>query len=133
MEWNENLATGVQEIDDQHKELISRINGVLDACNERKGKEVVEETLDFLGAYVIEHFRAEERLQQRYNYPTYDLHKDLHDQFIERLKELKNKFSEEGANLTLVLQVNRVIVEWFIAHINKVDKEFAKYMRDNII
>ncbi len=133
MEWNENLATGVQEIDDQHKELISRINGVLAACNERKGKEVVEETLDFLGAYVIEHFRAEERLQQRYNYPAYDLHKDLHDQFIERLNELKRKFGEEGANLTLVLQVNRAIVEWFIAHINKVDKEFANYMRDNAI
>ncbi len=34
IEWTMGLSTGVDEIDDQHKELFKRINRLLDACNQ---------------------------------------------------------------------------------------------------
>jgi len=36
IEWTNDLATGVSEIDYQHKELFRRINSLLDACREGK-------------------------------------------------------------------------------------------------
>lgn len=129
MEWNSSLATGVAKIDEQHKELIKRINGVLEACNQRRGKEVVGETLSFLEKYVVEHFRDEEEIQMKSNYPKYAAHKVLHDQFVQDLKALKNKFGQDGATLTVIITMNRTVVRWLTNHIMQTDKEFAEYYK----
>ena len=71
MEWSNNLATGVPEIDNQHKEIINRVNSLSAACSEGKGKEEVLRVLLFLEEYIKEHFAAEERLQLRHAYPDY--------------------------------------------------------------
>lgn len=42
IEWTDELATGVNKIDNQHKELFKRINNLLDACNQGKGKDEVK-------------------------------------------------------------------------------------------
>lgn len=129
MEWNSNLETGVEKIDGQHKELVRRINGVLEACNQRRGKEVVGETLNFLESYVIEHFNDEEALIVEALYPGYEAHRQLHKKFIKELKDLKSKFEQDGASLTVVISMNKTVVGWLTNHIMKVDKEFADYYK----
>ena len=49
IEWNDDLTTGNNTIDEQHKELISRFNSILAACNLGKGKDEVKNLLQFLG------------------------------------------------------------------------------------
>ena len=39
IEWSNSLATGVTEIDDQHREIFNRVNRLSEACSEGKGKE----------------------------------------------------------------------------------------------
>ena len=56
IEWTADLATGVDEIDNQHKELFQRINNLLEACNHGKGKEEVKKVISFLEDYVITTF-----------------------------------------------------------------------------
>jgi hemerythrin len=41
IEWTDDLAVGIVEIDNQHKELFHQINQLLEACNQGKGKETV--------------------------------------------------------------------------------------------
>lgn len=60
IEWTQDLSTGSDEIDNQHKELFRRINSLLDACNQGKGREEIGKTVQFLEDYVITHFSAEE-------------------------------------------------------------------------
>ncbi|HEY6099471.1 MAG TPA: hemerythrin domain-containing protein, partial [Anaeromyxobacter sp.] len=52
------LFTGVDEIDAQHRELFDRIGRLLEASRHRRSREEVVRLLEFLGAYVVEHFAA---------------------------------------------------------------------------
>lgn len=47
-EFDESLVTGNEMIDSQHKELIDKINKLLDSCETSKDKVVSVKTLDYL-------------------------------------------------------------------------------------
>ena len=68
-EFSDNLITGNEMIDSQHKELISKINDVLKSCEQSNDKLVAVKTLDFLEEYTEYHFSAEEALQREIEYP----------------------------------------------------------------
>ena len=129
IEWSETLATGNSAIDSQHKELFARFDNLLTACNQRKGKEEVQGVLTFLGDYVRSHFAMEEQLQQKNNYPHYAAHKAQHEEFIRDLQKLEDQFKAEGVSLSLVIQTNQTMVNWFVKHINAVDRSLADYLR----
>jgi hemerythrin len=131
IEWNEKLATGNSNIDNQHKELFRRFDSLLAACNQRKGKEEVHNLLLFLGDYVKTHFSMEETLQKKHNYPGYPDHKKEHDGFIAELQKLEKQLQLEGASFPLVIQTNQTMVNWLIKHINARDKEMALFLRSN--
>ena len=50
-EFDESLVTGNEMIDGQHKELIDKINKLLDSCETSKDKVVAVKTLDYLADY----------------------------------------------------------------------------------
>jgi hemerythrin len=129
IEWRESLATGHEEIDNQHKELFTRFNNLLAACNKGKGKEEVGNLLRFLSDYVIAHFAAEEQLQRKHDFPGYQDHKKQHEDFIRDLGNIQNEFNSEGAGISVVIQTNKIIVNWLIKHISGTDKELATFLR----
>lgn len=129
MQWNNNLSTGIEKIDEQHKELIRLVNDVLEACKQQKGREIVGEALAFLEDYVLIHFSCEEEMQRKHLYPEYRSHKALHDQFINQFKNLKSRYAKEGASITVITALNRTLVEWLMEHIKVVDKAFADYLK----
>jgi hemerythrin len=131
VEWTEDLAVGVGVIDDQHKELFRRVDGLLEACKAGKGRQSVGEMLEFLGDYVVTHFSAEENIQLHYAYPNYKLHKAMHESFISDVENLKKKFEAEGATLTMVLETNRVVVDWLVKHIKKADMDLGSYLKSH--
>ena len=132
IEWTEDLAVGFNTIDDQHKELFKKINQMLEACTQGKGKEVLREMLDFLGDYVVTHFGTEERLMQQYNYPDYQSHKNHHEKFIESFMGLKKEFETTGPGIHLVVMTNRVVVGWLNSHIRNVDKLLGAFLKDKL-
>lgn len=131
IEWNEKLATGNSNIDNQHQELFRRFDSLLAACNQRKGKEEVHNLLLFLGDYVKTHFSMEEALQKSNNFPGYPDHKKEHDGFIREFDKLEEQLKLEGTSFSLVIQTNQTMVNWLIKHINRMDKEMATYLRSN--
>lgn len=131
VEWTTDLATGVDEIDGQHKEIFSRINKLLEASRQGKGRQAVAGTIDFLEDYVKTHFKAEEQLQKSVAYPEYNAHKAMHTKFLMDVADLKKAFEEKGPTLSMAIEVNQVVVEWLINHIKKVDKKLAEYIREN--
>jgi hemerythrin len=123
--WGEHLATGITEVDDQHRELVKRLNAFLDACDAGKGKEDLIGMLQFLDEYVVIHFRTEERLQKLHGYHGLARHREYHRGFIRQLTELKRKFILEGPTPALVKEINRTLVGWLLEHIAEKDREFA--------
>jgi hemerythrin len=127
--WRDDLLTGNEEIDNQHKELFARFNALLDACDGGRGKEEVSRLLQFLAAYVKEHFAAEELLQASRGFPDYPEHRRQHEEFVARLARLREQFEQEGATLSLVIETNQMMVSWLINHISAMDKKFGAFLQ----
>jgi hemerythrin len=129
--WRESLAIGVPEIDRQHKELLSRFDSLLKACEAGKGMEALQKLLGFLDDYVVSHFSDEEDIQRNRRYPGYAAHKREHDGFIARLKTLKDEINTDGVALHHVTETNNMLLKWLINHIAKVDGDLGAYLRTN--
>jgi hemerythrin len=128
IKWHESLSVGVPEIDQQHQELFRRLNQLLEACNQGKGKESVRELVNFLQAYVVEHFAAEEKLQKQHGFPGYAEHRAKHADFVRAAGELKFTLEEQGPTLPFIIAVNKTVVDWLVQHIGKMDKEFGRFL-----
>ena len=129
MEWTDDLSTGSAAIDDQHKELFKRVDALLEACGQGKGKAEVSQVIRFLDAYVVTHFSAEEQYMEKHNYPGFAKHKALHLEFTEQFGELKREFEKEGPGLYLVVRTNQMVLQWLLNHIRKVDRELGAFLK----
>ena len=129
IQWRDSLAIGVEEIDNQHKELLQRFNGLLAACEEGKGIGELKKLLVFLDDYIVEHFSDEEQLQRKSGYPDYAAHKKEHDGFIERVMAVKEEIHSEGVAVHHVMETNNMLLKWLLNHISKVDTELGKFLR----
>ncbi len=133
--WNKNLLSGVHEIDAQHKELFNLINRFFDACDRGKGKKEILSVFEFLSNYILYHFNTEEEQMIKYDYPHYTDHKQKHIDFKKDYEELKKKlesaFYESSVlnELRAQIETNWLLGEWWINHINKVDKELGIFLK----
>ena len=132
IEWTADLSTGVNEIDNQHRELFQRINDLLDACNRGKGKEEVKKVISFLEDYVVTHFSEEEKYMGRYDYPEGLSHKKRHAEFMENFLRLKTEFEAEGPGVHIVVSINRLVVDWLRNHIRKTDRALGSFLKTKI-
>jgi len=130
--WKKELATGNEEIDNQHKELFRRFNNLQSACKQGRGLDELSNLLTFLGEYVRSHFALEEQLQIDHDYPGYLKHKEQHDDFIHNFKELEDQLNTKGTTSTLLMQTNYVLVNWLTRHFIWTDKELASFLHTAI-
>jgi len=128
-EWNDDLLTGVDDVDAQHKEIFVRINALLDALTRQKGKDEIGGFLNFLEEYIAYHFAAEEREMTGEKYPGLAAHEKEHEDFKKRICALKRDFNESGASTQLILMTVRSSCEWLIGHINKTDKAMVAFLK----
>lgn len=127
-EFDETLVTGNEMIDDQHKELIGRINQLLESCEGGQGKVKAVKMLDYLMEYTDFHFSAEEKLQEEISYPGIKEHKAKHEEFKQAVKELQEMLQEEeGPTEAFVAQVQKNVVDWLFNHIKGFDRSVAEY------
>ncbi len=133
-EFDESLVTGNEMIDTQHKELIDKINKLLDSCETSKDQAVAVSTLDYLADYTEFHFGEEEKLQEEVEYPGIVQHKKEHDKLREVVKDLYDMLEEEqGPSPAFVEAVHKNVVEWLYQHIKTFDRSVAefKYMNQS--
>jgi hemerythrin len=122
------LETGINRIDDQHRELINIINQLSEMATKGIDKDIIEQTLENLGAYIGKHFGDEEELQKKCNYPNYDAHKTQHDDFVKEYLHLKSEFNDKSCeHIDFTLKLLKFIVQWLVKHIKGSDVAMGKY------
>lgn len=127
--FDKSLETGNELIDNQHKELIARVNKLTTECAVGKEKNVAVQTLDFLMDYTVIHFADEEKLQQEHDYPLLEQHKEQHAAFVKAVDELREMLEEEeGPSEAFVEAVKKNVVDWLIVHIQGWDKKVAEFV-----
>ncbi|MCC8027293.1 MAG: hemerythrin family protein [Clostridium sp.] len=133
-EFTDDLLTGNETIDTQHKELISKINDLLVSCEERSNQSGAARMLNFLADYTEFHFQAEEALQKAMGYPGLKEHMEKHEELRTTVQELHEMLTEEeGPTDAFVEKVSEKVRDWLFYHIQTFDRSVAEYkfMRDN--
>ena len=131
IEWTDKYSTGVEEIDNQHKEIIKQLNRLHDAITSGLGKEVINDIISFAGAYATKHFKYEESCMDKYQCPVAKQNKDAHQKFIERFGQIQKQLSASNVETSTVLEVYRELRDWIHSHILKIDTNLRSCARSH--
>ncbi|TAN62883.1 bacteriohemerythrin [bacterium] len=131
LNWMEYFNTGVEVLDNHHKELFRRISNLHEAMSENKGHEEIVPLLDFFDRYVVLHFSEEERLMSAHNYPDAGAHKTQHEQFKDENARM-NRDAKHGVDLVHILNLNDKATDWLINHIGKTDQHLGCFLKVKI-
>jgi hemerythrin len=128
-QWDGSLSTNINEIDEQHRQIIEQLDVFLSAISKGTAKEEVEKILAFLEFYALRHFAAEEGHMATHGYPDLAAHRRRHAQFLKELSVLKAQFERDGATGELVMATRLRLLDWFIRHIKREDWEFGLFLK----
>ncbi len=127
--WTPDLSVGVKHIDDQHKIWFEKANGLFEAGKERKAKDYINTMIDFLDEYTKQHFKDEEAYMKKIGYPELDVQKKAHASFIKDLAKLKSDYNESGGNILVIINANKMVLNWLTNHIKTMDKKIGDYVK----
>ena len=126
--WGEQYATGIELIDNQHKELVILTNQLYKAC--RIGHEVIDtafkEAMHQMVDYVRFHFSTEQELLEQIEYPNWKDHARDHDTLVKNILDAAKDY-EAGMRFTPHVFV-RTLRDWVFGHIAMVDKLYSAYV-----
>jgi hemerythrin len=130
IQWNDNLASGSQEIDTQHKELFQRINSLLATFDNAKiDRQEFSKIIQYLTEYVVFHFGAEEKHMDHFGYSSTSQHKAQHQQFVKTFGKLKDRMLLEGINPALAQETKELVVDWLLNHIKYSDRALGMFLK----
>ena len=131
MLWKDTYELGVPLIDAQHKELFKRVEAFLQVLRSKDNWEgkvpKLNETLEFMKGYVVEHFEAEEEYQKSINYPGYEAHKNIHNGMVDYVLDISRKFEESNYDQNLMQEFGGKLLAWLINHVAAEDQRIANY------
>lgn len=129
IEWKEEYSVNVKEIDNQHKDFVDLVNRLYTAINEKKIKENIEDIFEELIKFSKYHFSTEEKYFDKFNYEFKGFHKSEHNMFIEKILKLQKQYKDD--EITISFELVDFLEDWFLGHLNMVDKQYSKFFNDN--
>ncbi|MGO8751947.1 MAG: hemerythrin domain-containing protein [Thermoguttaceae bacterium] len=79
--------------------------------------------MDRLLQYTLAHFTHEEQVLKEHEYPDWVQHAASHDKIRQRTRELR-----EHAHLVTGDDMLRFLKEWWVGHIQALDKKYMPYL-----
>ncbi len=129
--WKNIYIIGVEEIDDEHKELFKIVQEMFLDIQIDIRHEKIKEVLTNLYIHINVHFKHEEDYMRKINYPYLEKHKKSHKYIMDSLNDfVKNllNFDEKLFEKELV----RIIDMTFIHHVLKEDKKITIWEKNNL-
>ncbi|OIQ51700.1 Methyl-accepting chemotaxis protein III [Pseudodesulfovibrio hydrargyri] len=126
--WDDSIATGIEIIDDQHKELIALINRLNSAMQQGQGKAVLGEILEEVGRYATYHFGQEEALFDKYGYPEVEDHKAVHRDLLGQANSFIERFQSGQTGMSHDLFF--FLKDWLVDHIKGVDYRYIPFLKE---
>jgi hemerythrin-like metal-binding protein len=120
------LSVGVDEIDDDHRKLVSLFNMLNHSIAEGDAPDYLQAVLEELISCTVWHFSHEERLMLKYGYEDIAEHKAEHQELIKSARELQQKILQAGK---LVANEDIDFLErWLTGHILTADMRLGAYL-----
>jgi hemerythrin len=123
--FDKEFRLGIEEIDNQHIQLVSMLNEVYELLNNGQKDQARVMFTSTLSDYVIKHFSDEEKFMVSMGYPAFTDHKKIHDNFKNDFNRLKP--SLEAADVAAFRKALADTFSWIINHIGKTDRKYAEF------
>ena len=128
--WTEKkLQTDIKAIDAQHKELVFILQQFndLQTASESRRRAFTPGFIKRLFYYSQYHFGYEEELMAKYRYPDILPHRELHYDFVMRIKDFAREYglNKESLNDEIIF----FLKDWIISHILGEDSKYKSYIR----
>jgi hemerythrin len=130
--WRDDWLLGVGKLDEQHLELVEALNNVHrfivgdKGAEMRAGMDIVCQHLSVLRKLTHQHFKSEEALMRKYEYPGLV---DHHREHVMLLAELQLHIREiESGSRPLTLGTLTALKHWQIDHLLYSDRIFADFL-----
>jgi hemerythrin len=125
--WTKQFATGSEQLDQQHRMLISNINHLEEMLHTtnptREECEFVVHLVDFLENYARTHFAQEEDCMAKHRCPAYGRNQQEHKRFLEFFTEYKARCTAEGYSVDVLRTLHEATSSWIKDHILKIDTQ----------
>lgn len=115
------MSSGVEEIDQQHRELLRWLENLMQVIRAGQGLYVLETALDYLSAYADLHFACEEKCMDFYACPAAAVNRAGHARFRANLAGLRERIYQAGNPAELLTHIERDLIQWLKRHIQVVD------------
>ncbi|MFW5836446.1 MAG: bacteriohemerythrin [Desulfovibrionaceae bacterium] len=127
--WRQELSVGREDIDAQHKSLISMINDLDEQLHGGAAQPVLADLVDRLKNYAQEHFASEEQILEQADYPELLEHQREHIDFIRRVSQF-DKDCRSGA-CSLNDDVLAFLKTWLVEHIMGTDQKYVPHLQSS--
>ena len=125
MEWADDNRIGIEEVDEQHRQLFAILNRLHAAVTQGREQETLLGIMDELVEHALDHFQTEERLYLEHDYPGRQEHKNVHDALAATALELQGQLRDGSA--TLDIELLDFLHDWLMGHTMGLDKEMGKF------
>lgn len=124
--WSDQLATGLDEVDNEHRRLIDIISMLCKHCEQGATVEKIRPILAELHNYTAYHFKNEADLMNAWpvNQANKVVHLKEHWNFIERIKKAEELVAIHAA--AALDHLLAFLVKWLVHHITGVDARMAR-------
>ena len=129
--WDKNFETGIESIDDQHKQLVNILNRLAAHLANLSSAPALDKIFAELADYADYHFKSEEGVWSRYfnDDVWFTQHIETHASFIHEVVELKNNKDNKPFD-DVVYEIVIFLSKWLAYHILDTDKRMAKAVLD---
>lgn len=127
--WTPDLSIGVHEIDTQHQQMMARVSQLQEAVQEGRGETELVSIIEFAAEYVFHHFNAEEQIMLSTEFPAYEKHKAIHDEFVDELVQIVKHFEKGTKRGDLVIRIAQNLDQWIRNHIQGMDQELGAFLK----
>lgn len=116
--WQDRFNIGIDFIDREHKKLFSIINRLfIYKDKSSKSQWVCQEGIKYFKEHAMKHFTEEEAYMASINYPDFEMHRKLHDNFRKKtLPALERELVQTGYSESAVSHFLGVCAGWLIGH-----------------
>ncbi|HBE03794.1 MAG: hypothetical protein A2096_15920 [Spirochaetes bacterium GWF1_41_5] len=129
-EWDKDFEVTVETFNEQHRYLVSLINNLYNEMKAGKGSAYMEKLLDELVVYAASHFQNEEEMMDKHQFPELEIHRNEHENFKSRLKELcKNYYNKKSK---LEIETFQFLKNWLSRHILGLDQKYSEFFRGKL-
>lgn len=126
MVWDRILSVGVDEIDDDHRKLVSIFNILNRAVLDGESPRYVAAVLAELINCTVWHFSHEERLMLKHRYDAMDEHQMEHQELIKSAQDLQQVILR--GDKPMVDEHIEFLERWLTEHILTADLRLGSYL-----